>query len=223
MILYILKNFKTLWNCFYIWTWNHGLSKFFENTLSFVPFNGKAGFCISWPSLKALSVQTLLLRLCILVMIHMLDTLDTSLGLRARFMVGHVLSLDLTQHSNHNSNNNNTNDNDSNKNNDNNYRIKRRSERLFDFNSILLWAHLFYNMFTALTKLYFHLIVGFPTGWLVFHENNLNCSLTQETVINHTLGKCGWLKTRRGTEDTLSSLIASRVGQSRPPDSLFHY
>ena len=71
-------------------------------------------------------------------MIHMLDTLDTSLGLRVQFRVGHVQSLDLIQHSNHNSNNNNTNDDDSNKNNDHNNRIKRGSKRLFDFNSILL-------------------------------------------------------------------------------------
>ena len=98
----------------------------------------KAGFCISRPYLKALAVQTLLVRLHILVMIHMLDTLDTSLELRARFTVGHVHSLDLIQHSNHNSNNNNTNDDDSNKNNDNNNRIKRGGKRLFDFNSLLL-------------------------------------------------------------------------------------
>ena len=71
-------------------------------------------------------------------MIHMLDILDTSLGLRVRFTVGHVQSLDLIQHSNHNSNNNNTNDDDSNKNNDNNNRIKRGGKRLFDFNSLFL-------------------------------------------------------------------------------------
>ena len=71
-------------------------------------------------------------------MIHMLDTLDTSLGLRVRFRLGHVQSLDLLQQSNHNSNDNSKNDNDSNKNNDNNNRIKRGSERPFDFNSMLL-------------------------------------------------------------------------------------
>jgi hypothetical protein len=43
-------------------------------------------------------------------------------------------------------------------------------------------------MFTSLTKFYFHLILFFPTGWLVFVEKNLNCSLNQETVINHELG-----------------------------------
>ena len=143
MIFYILKNSKTLWNYFYFWISNHGLSNFFQNTLSFIPFNVKVGFCVSWPSLNALAVQTLLVRLHILVMIHMLDTLDTSLGLRVQFRVGHVQSLDLIQHSNHNSKNNNTNDDDSNKNNDNNNRIKRGSKRLFDFNSILLWAYQF--------------------------------------------------------------------------------
>ena len=98
----------------------------------------KAGFCISRPYLKALAVQTLLVRLHILVMIHMLDTLDTSLELRARFTVGHVHSLDLIQHSDHNSNNNNTNGNDRNKNNDNNNRIKRGGKRLFDFIRLFL-------------------------------------------------------------------------------------
>jgi hypothetical protein len=126
MIFYILKNLKTLWNCFYIWTWNHDLLKYFQNTLSFIPFKVKAGFCISRPSLKALAVQTFLLRLHILVMIHMLDTLDTSLGLRVWFRVGHVQSLDLIQQSNHNNNNNSKNDNDSNTINDNN-RIDRGS------------------------------------------------------------------------------------------------
>jgi hypothetical protein len=79
------------------------------------------------------------------------------------------------------------------------------------------------NMFTTFKKLYFHLIVGFPTGWLVFHENILNCFLTQETVINHALGNCGWLKTRRGTEDRLSSLMPNRIGRRGPPAFLFHY
>ena len=83
-------------------------------------------------------MQTLLVRLHILVMIHMLDTLDTSLGLRVLFRVGHVQSLDLIQQSNHNTNNNSKNGNDSNKNNDNNNRIKRGSKRLCDINSLSL-------------------------------------------------------------------------------------
>jgi hypothetical protein len=35
-------------------------------------------------------------------------------------------------------------------------------------------------------------------------------------MINHALGNCEWLKTRRGTEDTLSSLMPRRVGRRGP-------
>ena len=38
-------------------TWNHDLSKVFQNTLSFIPFKVKAGFCISRPSLNTLAVK----------------------------------------------------------------------------------------------------------------------------------------------------------------------